>query len=244
MKYELIGKQKATLVDVDIQSLKVGQTDVRPAVALTFKVSRSNYCLSDLGKTFLGFFYAKGQPSAQQQIDGVAPVSEYGSLTPDGEMIGGFECPDEQTGSTLLLYHGIGDGPAMRLGDGTVSKLKSACREGGTVEQTFRFYTAEVDADTLGALGVLKSHELDIELTAPDIVSKKKKQKDLVDDAGDQQSDDADPAGGVTDEEAAAANALRNPPNETVVTTRRRRTAQTPEEALAQSVGSDPAAVH
>lgn len=46
MRFEIIGKAKATLADIDIQSLKKGQTEVVPAVALTFKVTLANAELS------------------------------------------------------------------------------------------------------------------------------------------------------------------------------------------------------
>src|SRR6185369_10045710 len=51
-----------------------------------------------------------------------------------------------------------------------------ATQQGGTVEHNFQFYTAEhVDAEIIGELGILKSLERDIELTAPEIISQQKK---------------------------------------------------------------------
>lgn len=45
------------------------------------------------------------------------------------------------------------------------------------MDHFFQFYTADVDEETIGALGVLKSLERDIELTAPEVISA---QKDLI----------------------------------------------------------------
>lgn len=82
MRVEFLGKTKATISDIDIQSLKRGQTDVEPAVCLHLKVTQSNHALKMLDKNLLGFLYQKGQSNATQQtLDGVPVVSDHPSLS-------------------------------------------------------------------------------------------------------------------------------------------------------------------
>jgi len=173
MRYELIGKTKSTLVDIDIQSLKQGQTDLKPAVALTFKVPLANTSMDMLGKSLRAFFFEKASSAAkevQATLDGIAPVSDLPALTEAAKWLGAQNWDEEQTGCMLVIHLGVSK---IVLHDGTLQKLRFECKEGGAVEWRFMFYTADVDAETIGELGVLKNHDLDIELTAPELISAK-----------------------------------------------------------------------
>lgn len=174
MRFELAGKTKATLTDIDIQSLKKGQTEVVPAVALTLKVMLPNARLAMLDKHLLGFLYAKASPGANQQatLDGVEVVSDMPALTPAAVAMGPFGWKGEQTGCTLFVYQGVTGYGDIHLKDGTVEVKKVTPKEGGACEFIVSFYTADVDAEVLGELGVLKSHDLDIELTLPELLQK------------------------------------------------------------------------
>jgi len=180
MRIEFTGKTKATIVDVDIQSLKQGQTDVKPAVALTLKLMRPNATLAMLDKNLLGFLFKKASTEAAKQatLDGVEVVSDLPSLTPLALALGALHWEGEQTGSTLVIYQGVTGDQDIKLGDCTVRKVKIDPKEGGAVEWTLQVYTSDVDQDTIGALGVLKSLERDIELTPAAVVNK---QTDLTD---------------------------------------------------------------
>lgn len=185
MKFEIVGKTQATLADIDIQSLKKGQTEVVPAVALLFKLTLANMALTQLDKTLLPFLYAKASPGAagQATLDGVAVVSDMPALTPAAVKIGTIGWDDEQTGAKLTIYQGATGHGDIRLADCTVKIKKIDAKEGGTVDFYLSVYTSDVDAETLGDLGVLKSHDLDIELTGPE-VAKGGKQKDIEPPAG------------------------------------------------------------
>lgn len=180
MRFELVPKTKATLVDVDIQSVKVGQTDVNPAVALMFKTTRPNAALNMLDKSLLGFLFQRGSPGGQKQstLDGVEVVSDMPALTPAAMKLGVLPWDEEQTGSKLSIYQGVTGDHDINLKDGTVEIKKIDPKEGGGVDLTFRFYTTAVDAEVMGELGVLKSHELDIELTAAQVVKQAKLEDD------------------------------------------------------------------
>ena len=169
MRFQLAGKTKAILEKVDIQSQKMGQTELKPAVCLHFKAPMPNSCLAMFSKALLTFLYKKVDKSATQQqvLEGVPVVSEYAQKTDDANAIGAVNWDKEQTGCVLHVHHGISNVPVMKLRDGLVDKVKLDPLEGGTVDVYFHFFTTDVDAETLGELAVLKSHELEIELELP-----------------------------------------------------------------------------
>ena len=159
MRLEFSGKTKSQLVDITVLSLKLGQTDTVPALCVTFKTSMPNTVLNALDKSLRTIFYEKAGSAAktQQQLDGVEQVSDLPQLTELGQKLAPIHWPDEQSGSKLAIYHGIGATPAWSLKDGTVRKIKCEPKEGGTVDVHWQFYTADVDAETIGELAVLKS---------------------------------------------------------------------------------------
>lgn len=172
MRLEFCGKTKSTLVDITVLSLKMGQVDTRPALCVNFKTPMPNTVLGALHKSLRTVFYEKlGNPTrTQQQLDGIDPVTDLPQLTELGEKLGAIHWPDEQSGSKLLIYHGIGAAPSYTLRDGTVRKVKCEPKEGGTVDVHWQFYTADIDAETIGELAVLKSHDVDLELSAPEVL--------------------------------------------------------------------------
>lgn len=186
MRIEFCGKTKATIVDIDIQSLKRGQTDVEPAVCLHLKVTQSNHTLKMLDKNLLGFLYQKGQSAATQAtLDGVPVVSDHPSLSPIAVALGALNWDGEQTGSTLKIYQGVTGDQDIALADCTVRKVKIDPKEGGAVDFHLQVWTSDVDQEVIGALGVLKSLDRDIELVAAEPVNAK--QRAIDDGAGDKQ---------------------------------------------------------
>lgn len=171
MRLEFIPKVKATISDIDIQSLKRGQTDVEPAVCLHLKITQANHTLAMLDKTLLPFLYQKGMDhSTQQVLDGVPVVSDYPSLSPAAVALGAIGWDGEQTGATLKIYQGVTGDEDITLHDCTVRKLKLDPKEGGAVDWSLQVWTSDVDQDVIGALGVLKSLDRDIELIAAKVV--------------------------------------------------------------------------
>lgn len=184
-RFELIGRTKATVEAITILSEKLGQKDVKPAVCISFKTPRPNSALDMFDKTLRPFLYSKAATASsikQAQLDGVEVVSDMPNLTDAASRIGTINWEYEQTGCTLRVYHGATGRADIKLKDGTVKKVQLECNEGGTVDVYWQFYTANVDAETIGELGILKSLERDIELTAPEIISSK--QKDLAEQPG------------------------------------------------------------
>jgi hypothetical protein len=180
MRIEFAGKHKAIISDIDIQSLKQGQTDVVPAVCITLKMTLANSTLSLLDSTLLQFLFEKGVPAAatQQVLDGVAVISDLPQLTDAAMALGALNWDGEQTGATLKIYQGVTGDQDIKLGDCTVRKVKIDPKEGGAVDWHLQVYTSDVDQETIGALGVLKSLTRDIELEAAQAVSSKQRSID------------------------------------------------------------------
>jgi hypothetical protein len=175
MRFELIGKTKSTVEAINILSEKLGQKDVKPAVCVSFKTSLPNSSLNMLGPTVLPFLYENTGKNTGQ-LEGIQVVSNLPNLTPAAAMLGALDWDYEQTGCKLTIYQGASGHADIKLKDGEVRKIKTVQNEGGTVDWFWQFYTADVDEDTLGALGVLKSLERDLEVTAPEMISKKQPQ--------------------------------------------------------------------
>lgn len=184
MKIEFTGKTKAIISDIDIQSLKKGQTDVVPAVCLTLKATLANSTLAMLDASLQSFLFEKGMPadSSQQVLDGIPVVSDMPKLTDAAVALGALTWGGEQTGATIKIYQGVTGDEDITLRDCTVRKVKFEPIEGGAVEWKFEAYTSDVDEHTIGALGVLKSLTRDIELTPAQPVDD---QRDIEDDDGD-----------------------------------------------------------
>lgn len=181
MRIEFTGKTKATIADIDIQSLKMGQTDVVPAVCLHLKLTLANSTLSMLDKHLLNFLFQRNTNAATQQaLEGIPTVSDLPELTEPAIAIGAINWAGEQTGSTLVIYQGVTGDQDIKLNDCTVRKVKIDPKEGGAVEWDMQVYTSDVDQETIGALGVLKSLTRDIELTPAQPVSER--QQDITED--------------------------------------------------------------
>ena len=174
MRIEFIPKTKATFTAIDIQSLKMGQTDVVPAVCVHLKITAANHTLKMLDKSLLAFLYQKGASPNQQVLDGVQVISDYPTLSPIAEAIGSLHWEGEQTGVKLRIYQGVTGDLDIALDDCTVRKVKIDPKEGGAVDWKFEVYTSDVNQDTIGALGVLKSLERDIELIPAEPVKQRR----------------------------------------------------------------------
>lgn len=185
MRIEFIPKTPATIVDVDIQSLKMGQKDVKPAVCLHLKLMRPNHTLAMLDGNLLAFLYEKATAEAgkQKTLDGVDVISDMPQLTTLAKSIGVLNWDGEQTGCMLVIYQGVTGDQDIKLRDCTVRKVKVDPKEGGATEWCLQVYTADVDQDTIGALGVLKSLDRDIELVAAKVADNS--QQDLADEKKD-----------------------------------------------------------
>lgn len=190
MNIQLIGKTKATIVNIDVQCLKKGQTETTPAAAITVMAKLPNTYLNVIDKTgkVREFWYEKNGQGAkeQKQIDGVEVITDLPQLTQNGVKMGGdFKWAYEQTGCKLIIYRGVRDDHAIKLSDGTVKKVQVKCLDGGTIHLQFVVFVANLDEETMGAIAVLKKQTQDIELMSPEPAAQQEIQDDDDEHLGD-----------------------------------------------------------
>src|SRR5690349_5300090 len=107
-RFELISKHAAIITAIDILCLKLGQTDVAPAVCLSLKVALPNTKLNMLDPSLQRFLYEKDGPQSPNTntLNGIEPVSDLPDLTAAAKAIGAFTWEYEQTGCKLKIYSG------------------------------------------------------------------------------------------------------------------------------------------
>lgn len=161
-RFDLVGKTKAKLTNITILALKMGQRELKPAVSVRVKVTAHASILDKFSPHWREFLYEKNGTAAKQQaIEGEAKMQ----LTQEAVALGAFYLAYEQTGCVLIIYRGVSKLP---LKDTTVKKVKITPHEGEAVDVEFSVHAADLDEETLGALAVLKQHEVDLELTLPE----------------------------------------------------------------------------
>lgn len=233
MAFELVGKYRAKLVEVNVQSLKLGQTELKPAISLRFKVTLPNTALNMLSLTLREFLYERGSSGAAMQgtLEGVAPVTDMPALTPAAVKLGSFGWKDEQSACKLIVYRGVTGDHDIRLRDGTRTIQKIDPKEGGTVDVTFDYDATDLDAETMGDLAVLKNHEPDIELIAPEILQR---QPDLNEDEGEEDplTPEKAMAGALQQQHEGKEVTVKPPKGKTPASKGKRGTVVTPIQAL------------
>jgi hypothetical protein len=174
MSFEIESPTTAKLVDVVILSQKNRQPDENPGAKLSFDAAVSNDVLSYFDNRLLGFLFTKNGGEAkgatQGSLDGVPVVSDTPNLTRIGEKVGALHWDDELTGYTLTIDHGMGGKSNPVLEDCTVSNFRLIPREGGTVNVRFDAESNHVSEKVFGKLATLKTREIKVTLTAPDVV--------------------------------------------------------------------------
>lgn len=172
MRLDFLGKTLGK-ISVSPQALKKGQKDLVPAVTITVTTSQPNNVLDKLDPSLKPFLFQKaGSPAKQGAIDVVPAVSDLPELTTAAQKLGSIGWGDEQTGCSLVVHQGATGQANITLKDGKVDKVKLTPKEGGAVETRFNFYSADLDAEAMGQLGVLHKHEVEFELVLPKLLQK------------------------------------------------------------------------
>lgn len=185
MRLEFIGLTKGTIEDIDVQAMKMGQKDLVPAMAVTILTKQPNTFLNVIDPTgaLRALYYEKNGQGAktQQQLEGIEVITDLPQLTQLASSIGAvINAEYEQTGCTLIVHRGTArQESAIKLTSGTTSKLKIVCHDGGTCDVSFRHYVSDVDEETMGAIAVMKKHDIEFELTMPEVLTN---QQELPDD--------------------------------------------------------------
>lgn len=165
-KFALIGKTKVKLTNIVPLALKVGQKELKPAMAIRVKYRAPSTVLDMFDPGLRQFLFERnGNPQKQQSVEGVPTVSQ---LSPAGLSMGAFNWAYEQTGCGFIIYRGATGSMDVRLKDATIKKVKFSPHEGDAVDIEWTVHATDLDEETMGAIAVLKQHEVEVELTLPE----------------------------------------------------------------------------
>ncbi|HEY8357015.1 MAG TPA: hypothetical protein VIL30_06095 [Ramlibacter sp.] len=165
-KFSLIGKTKVKLTNITPLAVKKGQKDLTPAVAIRVKYRAPSTALDMFDPALRGFLFEKnGNPQKQTTLEGVPAVSQ---LSQAGVSLGAFNWGYEQTGCVFTIHRGATGDMNVKLSDATVKKVKFTPHEGDAVDIEFTVHAADIDAEIMGDVGILKQHEVECELELPE----------------------------------------------------------------------------
>lgn len=174
MPFELESPTPAKITDVLVLADKDRAPDTDPGAGLDVTITTSNNLLTALDGAMRGILYTKNansSPTSQQgTLDGVEPVSDMPNLTTFGQKLGQFGWDLELTGYTCTIDQGLGDKKSnIELADCKLSMFKVQPKEGGSVVIKLRIESPDVKEKTHGKLALLKTREVPITLTAPEV---------------------------------------------------------------------------
>ncbi|APW38486.1 hypothetical protein RD110_15805 [Rhodoferax koreense] len=198
MRFELIGKTRAKLCKVEPYAKKMGQKDLIPGIKIRVMATVPNNVLEMFDPSLRTFLYEKTPSSVkvQKQLEGIEIVSDLPQLRQAGARLGALHWNDEMTGCVFSIDHGIGGPSNIKLRDSKVDSFKLVAKDGGTTQVFFTLYSTDVDRDSSGALNMLHQHEVEIELTAPQVAQ----QKSIpLDDKKDEEGEESGAAAKVDD---------------------------------------------
>lgn len=166
-QFELEEMTQVIVSNVNIRSELHGTEHVT-AIDVDFKLTASNDILSSFHGSLKSMLYGPAErgDGGQPELEGVPQVSDLTRLLcPYLEPI---TLKREYAGYTLTIDYGLGGGSNIEIGDCEVSKFKIDPKEGGSVELKFRVQASGVSEATLGKVGSLIGHEVEITLLAPE----------------------------------------------------------------------------
>lgn len=181
--FELTQPTEATLSSVTNRSELHGDDKV-PAISLGFTVETANTILDRLDKTLRDALYTRA--NGQDGLPGVEETLPLLRTTcmDSISVSGSFE------GWTLHVDHGIDESEPITFGSVKVDKFRVSPKQGGTVELHFRCGTSDIDAESLGLIGMKLGQDLSITLLAPKVAGEPKPK----DGGGELFKDEAKPA--------------------------------------------------
>jgi hypothetical protein len=163
-----------TLRNVNLRAEKHGDEN-EPAIDLKFTRTAPNTELGLLSDKLLDAMYWRAEHTEDQgEIEGVDKIAPNLRLP----QIESFSWTLELTGCRVEIDYGLGKKSNIVLTDCKVNALRVLCKEGGTVEITFRVQTSHFPEGALDKLAGKLDQETAITLEVPE-------QDDLSDDEND-----------------------------------------------------------
>lgn len=174
--FELKEPTSGKLKKAEDKAIKIGQKDLRAAALITLEHTLPNTALEMFDGELREIFYGPGSPGEkgrkQSKFEGMDMVQDRPALTATGQALATLNWVKEQTGCTLTIDQGVGDGRAnLTLKDGTVKDTKVSLLEGGALKVRYKFH-APVDhlsAAQLGQLHLLHQHDVKVTLLGPQV---------------------------------------------------------------------------
>jgi hypothetical protein len=170
--FEIESLAKAKLLDVVVLSQKNRQLDENPGAKLTLEMQAANDVLSAFDGGLKSFLFTRTAAMSQDQdeLDGIPPVSDEPNLTGIGLKVGTLHWDLELTGYTLVIDHGLGGKSNLEIADCVLGNFRIQPKEGGTVVVKFDVESADVPEKVFGKLATLKTRDIQVTLTAPEVV--------------------------------------------------------------------------
>lgn len=155
------------LTNINPRMEKHGVEDV-PAVDINFVMDAPNDVLSYFDGALLNALYtAHEDPNAQEEIDGIEPVSHLPNLR--FPKMAPIKWDQKSPGYTLVIDYGLGAKSNLELENVEVGKFTICPKEGGTVELKFQCQcVAGLTERIIGKLALMIGQEVSIELHAPE----------------------------------------------------------------------------
>lgn len=168
-KFEFPRLTKAKLSSVNVRSEKHGK-ELVPAADLKIVVDSSNDILDKFHADLKTALYYKAQAEGEDQgeLDGIEPVTNLPNLK-----FSRLESPQkwdfEGSGYRLDVDYGLGEASNLEMFNCDVNSIAFTCKEGGTVELSFRVQVSNIEERIIGKLAGLVQHEIHIILTPPTV---------------------------------------------------------------------------
>lgn len=165
--FQLLHPTTATLNTITSRSEIHGE-EKKPAISLGLSIETANTILDLLDPTLRPTFYSKA--NGQDQLPGVeetTPSLRTRCIASVG-IVGFFE------GWTLNVDHGIEEREPVKFGGVKVDKLSAELKDGGTCILHLRCGTSDIDAKSLGIVGMKLAQKISITLVAPEVQADKK----------------------------------------------------------------------
>jgi hypothetical protein len=169
MKFEFPYLTKAKLSSVNVRSEKHGP-ELVPAVDLKIVVDASNDILGkfhpDLKEAM--YFRSPQEDAGQDDLIGIEPVTNLPNLK-FPKLDGPLKWDHTGAGYRLDIDYGLGDSSNLIMFGCEINNIGFSCKEGGTVEVSFRVQISDIAESIIGKLATLCQHEISIILTPPTV---------------------------------------------------------------------------
>lgn len=168
--FQLPTGTKAKLTDVVVLSQKNRKPEDNPGAKLPMMFTLPNSVLDVFAPGLRAMLFEKPAGGGQAQLQGVDPVSDMPVLSPIGAKMGTFPWKLQLTGYRLTFVIGTGRKASnIEIQDCELSGFRFVVKEGGSVDVKCNIESEHVTAEQFGRLAMLKSREVEIELTAPEL---------------------------------------------------------------------------